>query len=55
MTAPCWDLDWTIKSYLILSYSTFLPEHVHVHAQKYVYTECEQTNPHFFRSFQWRV
>ena len=20
MTAPCWDLDWTIKSYLILSY-----------------------------------
>ena len=21
MTALCWDLDWTIKSYLILSYS----------------------------------
>jgi len=20
-SAPCWDLDWTIKSYLILSYT----------------------------------
>ena len=22
-SAPCWDLDWTIKSYLILSYLTY--------------------------------
>jgi hypothetical protein len=26
-SSPCWDLDWTIKSYLILSYTMDKPRH----------------------------